>query len=139
MPLHIRRAKDIKDVISSHEVIGYASLNSDDSCDGLAGTNLVTKDGEMKHPVTQKRKKAKMINMLDDSCESITASNKEVTNSLEKIAKAIENDSSSNNNHNELVDNYKRMETNFDEFKTEVKSQFNTLNMTLNALLSKFE
>ena len=97
MPLHIRRAKDIKDVISSHEVIGYASLNSDDSCDGLAGTNLVTKDGEMKHPVTQKRKKAKMINMLDDTCESITASNKEVTNSLEKIAKAIEKFVSFNN------------------------------------------
>ena len=36
----------------SHEVIGYASLNSDDGSDGLTGTNLVTKDGEMKYPVT---------------------------------------------------------------------------------------
>ena len=59
MPITIRRAKEIKDKISEAEVISVASLNSDASTSGLSGTNLVTWDGEMKHPVTKKCKNPK--------------------------------------------------------------------------------
>ena len=137
MPIDVKRAKEIKDLISNQEAIGYSSHNSDDSPGGLVGTNLVGKDGEMKHPTTQKRKKAKIIDMLDDTCESIIASNNDVNLSLQKIANAIEFDNGSSND--EVKKNYDKLEKNFNEFKAEVKSQFNNLNSTLTALLSKFD
>ena len=47
MILGVKEAKEIKDILSFHEVIGYASHNSDDDSDGLIGAKLSNKDGAM--------------------------------------------------------------------------------------------
>ena len=55
--------------------------------------------------------------MIDDTCESILESNREVSYTVETIAKVIGNN----------------------DFQTEVQIQFNILNSTLTVLLSKFD
>jgi len=137
MPHYVRRAKEVKDSISEVEVIGYASLNSDDSCDGdgLAGTNLVDKNGTMKQPTTQKRKKAKLIDMMEDTKSSVSSSNQAVADSLLKLVGEIGKD----NNTEEKNSKINKIEKDIDDFKNEVRSQFSTLNSTLASFLNRIE
>ena len=146
MPSDIMRAKEIKDMISSHEVIGYASHNRNDGSDGLTGTNLVNKDGTMKQPGTHRRKKSKIMEKLDGTCESISESNREVVNVLGRIAKVLENENFNIGNCEDLVKSSELNEfkaqlneckAELNEFEVEVKSQFNILKSTLSALISK--
>ena len=77
IPLDVKQSNEIKDLILSHQVIRYASHNSDEGSDGLTGTNLTNKDvGE------------KILAMLDDTCD-ITEANREVNYIQEKLQKQL--------------------------------------------------
>ena len=81
IPLNVLRAKEIKDKISSNEVIGYCEENESDFdgvcdaednldsvtvCKSLAAANLSDTSGEVKRPETNKQKAGKLAEAIKD-------------------------------------------------------------------------
>ena len=91
IPIHVMKAKDLKEKISAHEVIGFCEENEEldfDSFDvekSLSSANLSDTAGEVKRPETKKQKSSQ----LADAIKTFGDGQKEAALGLQSTTQAM--------------------------------------------------
>ena len=151
IPLNVLRAKEIKDKISSNEVIGFCEENESDFdgvcdaednldsvtvCKSLTAANLSDASGEVKRPKSNKQKSGKLAEAIKDLGDGQKEADFGLQNAIEAMAKSI----SGNHGKTEVDDrNDKQRLSNLESDLSSVKEDVSSAHDKLDSILKLLE